>query len=254
MLSNHYRTIIIDDEGPARQRMQQILGDIPEVEIVGEATNGLEAVSLIDQLKPDLIFLDIQMPGLNGFEVLQKMSHFPAVIFCTAYDDYALEAFDTAAIDYLVKPVKEERVKRSIEKLRYLKEDWNKEQVLRLLSRYSSPEKRKSVTSIPVKIGDRMLLIRITDVSYFISEDKYVSIVMKDGKRYLIDHSLKFLEDKLPENFIRIHRSLMVNSSLIHEIDKHSGCRYVVRLDDVEKTKLVSGRNYDDKIKALLEL
>ncbi|MGQ7870687.1 LytR/AlgR family response regulator transcription factor [Sunxiuqinia sp. sy24] len=254
MLNNHYRTLIIDDESPARQRMQQILSEIPEIKLVGDATNGLEAVRLIEQLQPDLIFLDIQMPGLNGFEVLQKINYFPTVVFCTAYDDYALEAFETAAIDYLVKPVKEVRVRRSIEKLQSLQQDVKKEQVLKLLSNYSSPEKRKAVTSIPVKLGDRMLLVKLTDISYFISEDKYVSIVKKDGKKYLTDHSLKFLEEKLPDNFIRIHRSLLVNTTLIHEIDKHSGCRYVVRLDDLAKTKLVSGRNYGEKIKALLEL
>lgn len=254
MLNNHYRTLIIDDESPARQRMQQILREMPEIELVGEAANGLEAVRLIEDLQPDLIFLDIQMPGLNGFEVLQQISYFPTVVFCTAYDDYALEAFETAAIDYLVKPVKAERVRRSIEKLRSLQQEVKKEQVLQLLSSYSSPEKRKTVTSIPVKLGDRMLLIKLTDISYFISEDKYVSIVKKDGKKYLTDHSLKFLEEKLPDNFIRIHRSILVNATLIHEIDKHSGCRYVVRLDDLVKTKLVSGRNYGEKIKALLEL
>ncbi|WP_299583481.1 LytTR family DNA-binding domain-containing protein [uncultured Sunxiuqinia sp.] len=254
MLNNHYRTLIIDDESPARQRMQQILREVPEIDLVGEAANGLEAVRLIEDLQPDLIFLDIQMPGLNGFEVLQQISYFPTVVFCTAYDDYALEAFETAAIDYLVKPVKAERVRRSIEKLRSLQQEVKREQVLQLLSSYSSPEKRKRVTSIPVKLGDRMLLVKLTDISYFISEDKYVSIVKKDGKKYLTDHSLKFLEEKLPDNFIRIHRSILVNATLIHEIDKHSGCRYVVRLDDLVKTKLVSGRNYGEKIKALLEL
>ncbi|WP_430974219.1 LytR/AlgR family response regulator transcription factor [Sunxiuqinia rutila] len=254
MLNNYYRTLIIDDESPARQRMQQILREMPEIDLVGEAANGLEAVRLIEDLQPDLIFLDIQMPGLNGFEVLQQISYFPTVVFCTAYDDYALEAFETAAIDYLVKPVKAERVRRSIEKLRSLQQEVKREQVLQLLSSYSSPEKRKRVTSIPVKLGDRMLLVKLTDISYFISEDKYVSIVKKDGKKYLTDHSLKFLEEKLPDNFIRIHRSILVNATLIHEIDKHSGCRYVVRLDDLVKTKLVSGRNYGEKIKALLEL
>ena len=254
MLENHYKTLIIDDEAPARKRLEDVLSLFSLVEIIGSASDGIEAVEAINRLKPDLIFLDIQMPGLTGFDVLKKITHFPIVVFCTAYDDYALKAFDTDAVDYIVKPVKEDRVKRSIEKLQHLGGHSNKELVLELLEKYTQQLSPKIITSIPVKIGDRMLLIKLTDISYFISEEKYVFIVKKDGKRYLTDHPLKFFEEKLPDHFIRIHRSILVNSLLIHEINKHFGSRYIIHLDDAARSKLISGRNYCERIKSLVEL
>ena len=254
MLGNQYRTLIIDDEVPAKQRLMDVLSQISVVEVVGTASDGIAAVDAINRLKPDLIFLDIQMPGLTGFEVLKEIEHFPIVIFCTAYDDYALKAFDTDAVDYIVKPVKIDRIRRSIEKLRHLSGGANKELVLEMLEKYTRQLTPKKITSIPVKIGDRMLLIKLSDISYFISEEKYISIMKKDGKKFLTDHSLKFLEEKLSLNFIRIHRSVLVNSDLISEVCKYFGSRYIIHLDDQMRSRFVSGRNYHEKIRSLYEL
>src|SRR5659263_72955 len=116
--TSKYRTLIADDEQPARDRLKKLLAEhADKVELIGEANNGLECLEMIDNLKPDLLFLDIQMPGLNGFEVLQQTGYSPIVIFCTGYDEYALKAFETNNIDYIVKPVKADRIKKSIEKL-----------------------------------------------------------------------------------------------------------------------------------------
>ena len=163
-----YRTLIADDEQLARDRMKRLLAEHSDkIEVIGEAQNGIECREMIDRLKPDLVFLDIQMPGLNGFEVLQQSSHSPVVIFCTAYDEYALQAFETNSIDYIVKPVKAERVQKSIEKLDSLKSNRDKQEMLRLIDSYISQAPKKEITSMPVKVGDRMLFVRIDDIVYF---------------------------------------------------------------------------------------
>jgi len=253
--TSRYRTLIADDEQPARDRLKKLLAEYAgQIELIGEAQNGLECREMIDRLKPDLVFLDIQMPGLNGFEVLQQTSHSPVVIFCTAYDEFALQAFETNSIDYIVKPVKAERIQKSIEKLDSLKQNSDKQELLRIIGNYISQAPKKEITSIPVKLGDRMLFIRIEDVSYFSAEEKYVTIFTKDGKTYLCDFSLKSLEEKLGKSFLRIHRSLLVNVSRIREISKHfNGC-YIVKIDDVNQTKLQSGRGYSELVKGLMEI
>ena len=250
-----YRTLIADDEQPARDRLKNLLSEhTTKIEVIGEAQNGIECREMIDRLKPDLVFLDIQMPGLNGFEVLQQTSHSPVVIFCTAYDEFALKAFETNSIDYIVKPIKAERIAKSIEKLDSLKRNSDKQDLLRIIDNYISQTPKKEITTIPVKLGDRMLFVRIEDVSYFSAEEKYVTIHTKDGKIYLSDFALKSLEEKLGDKFLRIHRSLLVNVSRIKEIDKHFSSRFVVKMDDTSQTKLITGRNYCEQVKLLMEI
>jgi two-component system, LytTR family, response regulator len=253
--SSKYRTLIADDEQPARDRLKKLLSEHADtIELIGEAVNGLECREMIDRLKPDLVFLDIQMPGLNGFEVLQQTSHSSVVIFCTAYDEFALKAFETNSIDYIVKPVKAERIQKSIEKLDTLKRNSDKQDLLRIIDSYISQTPKKEITTIPVKLGDRMLFIRIEDVSYFSAEEKYVTIHAKDGKTYLSDFPLKSLEEKLADKFLRIHRSLLVNVCRIKEIDKHFSSRFVVKMDDISQTKLITGRNYCEQVRKLMEI
>jgi two-component system, LytTR family, response regulator len=253
--SSKYRTLIADDEQPARDRLKKLLAEhTDKIELIGEAVNGLECREMIDRLKPDLVFLDIQMPGLNGFEVLQQTNHLPVVIFCTAYDEFALQAFETNSIDYIVKPVKAERIQKSIEKLDSLKRHADKQDLLRIIERYVSQTPKKEITSIPVKLGDRMLFVKIEDVAYFSADEKYVTIHAKDGKTYLCDFPLKNLEEKLGESFLRIHRSLLVNVVRIKEINKYfNGC-FVIKIDDVGQTKLQSGRSYGEQVKKLMEI
>jgi len=253
--TSRYRTLIADDEQPARDRLKKLLAEyVSQIELIGEAQNGLECSEMIDRLKPDLVFLNIQMPGLNGFEVLQQTSHLPVVIFCTAFDEFALQAFETNSIDYIVKPIKAERIRKSIEKLDSLKQNSDKQELLRIIGNYINQTPKKEITSIPVKLGDRMLFLRIEDVSYFSAEEKYVKIFTKDGKSYLCDFSLKSLEEKLDKSFLRIHRSLLVNISRIREISKHfNGC-YIVKIDDVNQTKLQTGRGYSEQVKELMEI
>ncbi len=246
-----YKTLIVDDEVPARQRLTTILSEFEEIELVGEASNGIEALELIQQLKPDLLFLDIQMPGLDGFEVLKNTDHFPVVIFCTAYDDYALQAFETSAIDYIVKPVKPDRVQKSIEKIKNLKTEVEKEKIIEVIGQYMNQKKTQKLTNIPVKVGDRMLFVKLSDISYFHAEEKYVTIVDRVGKTYLTDHSLKYLEEKLSDSFIRVHRAFLINRNLIQEVGKHLGGKSFIRMDDSNSTKIITGRYYQENIKKI---
>jgi len=250
-----YRTLIADDEQPARDRLKKLLAEYPaRIEVIGEAKNGLECLEMIERLKPDLLFLDIQMPGLNGFEVLQQTSHSPVVIFCTAYDEYALKAFESNSIDYIVKPVKAERIQKAIEKLDSLKSNPDKQEMLRLIDSYISQVPKKEITSMPVKVGERMLFVRIDDIVYFSAEEKYVNIHTTDGKTYLSDLTLKILEDKLGDKFLRVHRALLVNISRIREIDKHYSSRFILKMDDSGQTKLMTGRNYCEQVKMMMEI
>lgn len=253
--TSRYRTLIADDEQPARHRLKKLLAEhADQVELIGEAENGIQCVEMIDRLKPDLVFLDIQMPGQNGFEVLQQTIHSPVVVFCTAYDEFALRAFETNSIDYIVKPVKAERIQKSIEKLDSLKRHSDKQELLRVIECYLGQAPKKEITSIPVKLGDRMLFVRIEDITYFSAEEKYVTIHTKEGKTYLCDFPLKSLEEKLDKDFLRIHRALLVNKKRISEIDKHFGSRFVIKMNDINQSKLMTGRNYCDKIRMLMEI
>jgi two-component system, LytTR family, response regulator len=250
-----YRTLIADDEQPARDRLRKLLCEYPDkIELVGEANNGIECLEMIDRLKPDLLFLDIQMPGLTGFEVLQQSIHSPIVIFCTAFDEFALKAFETNSIDYIVKPIKAERISMSIEKLDTLRQNSDKLDLLRIIDNYMSLTPVKEITALPVKLGDRMLLVRIEDIIYFSAEEKYVTIHSRDGKAYLSDLPLKNLEEKLARQFLRIRRSLLINRNHIKEIRKHFGSRFIIKMDDTNQIRLTSGRNYYGKIKTILEL
>lgn len=222
-MDRKYRTLIADDEQPARDRLKKLLAEHAEkIELVGEAQNGLECLEMIDRLKPDLVFLDIQMPGLNGFEVLQQTSHLPVVVFCTAYDEFALKAFETNSIDYIVKPVKAERIQKSIEKLDSLKRNSDKQELLRMIDNYLGQASKKEITSIPVKLGDRMLFVKIEDITYFSAEEKYVTIHTKEGKTYLCDFPLK--------------------------------SRYILKMNDINQSKLVTGRNYCEQVRLLMEI
>lgn len=249
-----YKTIIIDDEPLARTRLQTLIGEYPDkFEIIAEAENGEDAVEKINQLKPDFIFLDIEMPEMNGFEVLKRISYSPKIIFCTAYDEFALKAFDTNCIDYLVKPLTKERFAKTIGKLDQLGDIRSDINLTRLVEEFSQKNKTRETSSIPVKVGDRVVFVRLDEVSYFQSDEKYVTIVTKHAKSFILDSSLKKLEEKLPGYFMRVHKSFLINKNLLKEIRKHFNNRFVLIMDDYSQSKITSGRSYYQTIKSLLE-
>nr|WP_319572360.1 LytTR family transcriptional regulator DNA-binding domain-containing protein [uncultured Draconibacterium sp.] len=250
-----YKTIIVDDEPLARLRLQTLLGEYPEkFELVAEAENGDEAIEIINRLKPEFVFLDIQMPETNGFEVLKRLHYLPKVIFCTAYDEFALQAFDTNCIDYLVKPLTKERFAKTIEKIEQMNGSTPEINLDNLIAQFGREYKKNDATSIPVKVGDRVIFVRLDEVSYFQADEKYVSVVTKHSKSYTLDSSLKKLEEKLPDNFIRVHKSYLINKNLLKEVRKHFNNRFVLIIDDYSQSKITSGRSYYQEIKALFEM
>jgi len=250
-----YKTLIVDDEPLARLRLQKMILEHPEIfEIIGEAKNGEEAVTKIESDKPDLVFLDIQMPVLDGFEVLKKLSYSPKVIFCTAFDEYALQAFDAHCIDYLVKPLMKERFVKTVEKLKQFEGNNSSLNLKQLIDQFSIGNKKSEATTIPVKVGDRVIFIRLDEVSYFKADEKYVSLITKHAKEHILDSSLKRLETKIPSHFIRVHKSYIVNKNLLKEVRKHFNNRFILILDDYEQSRITSGRSYYSEIKELFEM
>lgn len=243
-----FQTIIIDDEELARLRLIRLLKSYTDIiEVVAEAVNGEDALKKVEELKPDLIFLDIEMPVYNGFEMLSRLEHSPRVIFTTAYDQYAIKAFEEDSIDYLLKPVEAERLELTIKKL----EKVNKQEevnlpLVSLLKQLNVKKDRKTIT---VKIGDRILLVKPEDITYIQAEDKYVFLCCLDGKRHLTDFTVTSMEEKLPDSFIRINRSTLINTDHISEIRKGFNGSLVFVMKDNESTKLSSSRRYGEVLR-----
>mgnify|MGYP001403975362 CR=1 FL=1 len=248
-------TIVVDDEQLARVRLQTLIRDYPETfELIGEAENGEEAIEKLNRLRPALVFLDIQMPEINGFDVLKALDYNPTVIFCTAYDEFALKAFETHCVDYLVKPLTKERFAKTVEKIDQLVGETGVASNLnKLIEQFNQEYRKHEATSIPVKVGDRVVFVRLDEVSYFQADEKYVTLVTKHTKSYILDGSLKKLEEKLPAYFIRVHKSYLLNRNLLKEVKKHFNNRFVLVMDDYSQTKILSGRSYYQAIRDLLD-
>jgi two-component system LytT family response regulator len=249
-MNQPFKAIVIDDEPAARRLMKNLLQEHDDVvDVIAEASTGKEAIEKIESLDPDLIFLDIQMPDLTGFEVIEQLKKKPNIIFTTAYEQYAIKAFETFSIDYLLKPIKEERLEQSIEKLKAfgrLNQSINVNGLQEIIKQFQSPKK---ATALPIKTGDRINLIRFENISYLEAQDKYVCVFTIDGQKFLTDQSLTILAEKLPPAFCRIHRSYIINKEKIREMHRHFSGRYLFIMDDKAATRLTSGRTYQDVFK-----
>lgn len=251
-------TILIDDEPLALSRLRRLLMKYPDTfKIISEAQNGVEGLVQINQLQPDLIFLDIEMPLLNGFEMLSKLSRMPMVVFSTAFDQYAVRAFEEKSVDYLLKPVEDDRLQKTIEKLRSRTDESREsgpnpytENLLRLLEEMKP---KKEIFSLSVKSGDRILLIQLTEITHFEAEEKYVFLNTLDGQKYLLNYTLTSLEEKLPDHFLRISRGGIVNSHHIKEIRKHFNGKFTIMMRDRKSSQLSSGSTYGDVIRHLTD-
>jgi two-component system LytT family response regulator len=245
-----FKAIVIDDEPAARRLMRNLLREYDDVvDVIAEASTGKEAIEKIESLDPDLIFLDIQMPDLTGFEVIEQLKKKPNIIFTTAYEQYAIKAFETFSIDYLLKPIKEERLEQSMEKLKEfgrLNQSINVNGLQEIIRQFQSPKK---ATALPIKTGDRINLIRFENISYLEAQDKYICVFTIDGQKFLTDQSLTILAEKLPPAFCRIHRSYIINKDKIREMHRHFSGRYLFIMDDKAATRLTSGRTYQDVFK-----
>ncbi len=219
------KVLVIDDEELARKRVLYLLRQVPDVEVLGECSNGKGAIAEIDQKRPDLIFLDINMKDMNGFEVLQKinLSPKPIVIFVTAYDNYALKAFDVDAFDFLLKPFKDERFFRTIEKVRKIsanEADQNFEKrIIELFNLYKTKsQKMEALDKLPIKQGNKTILLNPIDIMYITASGSYAEIFV-ENKKYVLRETLSNLCESLDSGkFIRIHRSSIVNLRHIKEI------------------------------------
>jgi two-component system LytT family response regulator len=246
------KTIIIDDEKLARSRLRRMLGKYDLVEIVGEARNGKEALALIGKTRPDVIFLDIRMPLLTGFEMLEKLDRSPYVIFTTAYDQYALQAFEENTVDYLLKPVSEEKLDRAITKVEKILDKgppaaFDLEFIMQSIQRKTDVMRRFSV-----KVGDRIYIIQDNEVVSFHAEDKYTFLNTAKDK-YIIQFSLKDLESRLDsDRFIRVHRSAIVNIEQIESMHRWFGGR--IRLIMANQTEITVSQNYMNRFRDMMHL
>ena len=235
--------LIVDDEPLAQQRMQKLLSDIDTVKKIRTANNGLQAIEACQQEKPDVILMDIRMPGMDGLEAAQhisKMDEPPAIIFTTAYDEYALEAFNANAVDYLLKPVRANDLKQSINKACSL----NSAQLNVVKSQH---EGRSNITA---KISGNIKLIPVKDIIYFQAELKYVTVKYLEGET-VIEDTLKELHKEFPESFVRIHRNAIVAKKFIQGIHRDSSGRSFIVLSD-DHYKLEISRRHLTEIKRLI--
>lgn len=250
-MNQPYKAIVVDDEPAARRLMKSLLQDYSSVvTVIGEAGTGMEAIQRTEELKPDLVFLDIQMPDLTGFEVIEKLSYKPNIIFTTAYEQYAIKAFETFSIDYLLKPIKEERLEQAIKKLKEfgrLNNAIDFSGLQEMIKQFQAPPK---ATALPIKTGDRITLLRFENIVYLEASDKYVFIYTIDGQKFLTDQSLTTLSEKLPSQFYRIQKSYIINKDRIKEMHRHFNGRYLFVMDDKGGSRLTSGRTYYEDIRA----
>lgn len=228
------KTLLIDDERLARKELRKLLEDFPQIEIIGECQNADEAKEMIENLTPNLIFLDIQMPGKSGFDLLESLEYVPKVIFITAYDEYAIKAFEVNAFDYLLKPVELHRLESSIDRV-------EKEIIETETTRQRSVHDRKVLSQhdqIFLKDGDRCWLVKLSDVRLFESEGNYVRVYFNQNKP-LVLKSLNSLEERLnPVEFFRVNRKFIVNLKCIDKIEPWFNGGLQVTLHSGEKVEV----------------
>jgi two-component system LytT family response regulator len=229
------KIVIIDDETPARELIKHYLKEVDDIEVIGECADGFSGLKTISALKPDLVFLDIQMPRLTGIELIEVLTEKPEIIFTTAYDQFAIRAFELNAVDYLMKPFMKRRfldaVNKAIAKIRSGR--GNKDQANQLLAK--KPEPASPVNRIVVRKGTSLNLIPVEQIRYVEAQDDYVMIYHAAGKA-LKQQTMKFYEDNLPKNnFVRIHRSYIVRVEEIKRIEPYGKDNHVAILQSGDK-------------------
>lgn len=243
-----FKTILIDDERLAREELKLLLKDYHEVDILDEAKNGEEGIEKIKQFKPDLIFLDINMPGMNGFEMIKHLEEIPRVIFITAYDEHALKAFEVNALDYILKPVDPERLREAIQKLTSGEEDF--------VSKQAISSRKDRVLNIKdrvfIKDGEKCWFIELSKVRMFESDGNYVKVYF-DNFRPLILRSLNSFEERLdPEFFFRANRKFIINLQWVSSIENWFNGGLQVELKEGEKVEI--SRRQAIRFKELMSL
>lgn len=235
------RAVIVDDERLARNELKSLLAEFPEIEIIAECDSAQSAIEAVDKLKPDVVFLDIHMPGKDGFGVLEELDYLPHVIFITAYDEYAIKAFDVNALDYLLKPVESDRLKSAIEKVK-----------TELDTPVEISDKLGLNNQVFVKDGDKCWFVNLSDVPMFESEGNYVRVYFEKNKP-LILKSLNNLANRLDENvFFRANRKFIINLNWIDSIENWFNGGLMVKLKNGEKIEI--SRRQASKLKEMKSL
>ena len=262
------KTLIVDDEALARRGLRYRLAGIDDIKLVGEARNGREALELIDDLSPDLVFLDIQMPGMDGFDVLRVLDEerMPAIVFVTAFDEYAVKAFEANALDYLLKPIEEERLAEALGRVRRFRDQKralkHRQSLLRLVGQITGEPvrdmedlRRKGVDrlrkteppKLAIRDGGSTTWIPQDEIDWIDAAGDYMCVHSK-GETYILRQTMKKLESELDPEFLqRIHRSTIVNVHRVREMHSHINGEYFLTLDNGHTVKL--SRSYKDKLK-----
>ena len=247
------RAFIVDDEPLAVRRLKRMLDETGRVEVSGSSSDPVDALAALAETAVDVLFLDIQMPGMTGFEMLGMMEPQPLVVFTTAYDQYALQAFAVNSIDYLLKPIEARHLARALDKIERLRAsasappDWKA-----LLAQLAGALPSAYAERIASRLGDRIHILELAKVTHFFAQDKLTYAAI-EGKNYVVDHTVSDLEQKLdPRRFFRIHRSTLLNLAWVKELDAWFGGRVLVRLKDARATELQVARERVPELKKRL--
>jgi two-component system LytT family response regulator len=254
------RAFVVDDEPLAVRRLKRMLDETGRVEVAGSSTDPVDALAALAETKVDVLFLDIQMPGMTGFEMLHMMDPQPLVVFTTAFDQYALKAFEVNSIDYLLKPIEERHLARALDKIERWRAsaapppDWKT-----LLAQLAGALKQPGASLAPEyperiasRLGDRTHILDLAKVTHFFAQEK-LTFAATEGKNHVVDHTVSDLEQKLdPHYFFRIHRSTLLNLAWVKELDAWFGGRVLVRLKDAKGTELQVARERVQELKKRL--
>jgi len=241
-MNNKIRTLLIEDEEPARNLLRAFLESFDEIDIIGECADGFSGLKAINENYPDLIFLDIQMPKLTGFEMLELLDTLPEVVFTTAYDRFALQAFELNAVDYLMKPFAKQRLRQAVDKVveRFKSKKSGVPDVRKLVE--SVHDKTQSIDRIVVKSGSKIHIIPIETIEHLEAQDDYVMIYCTEG-RFMKKETLSYLERNLNDGrFIRIHRSHIVNINQIHRMEQYGKESYLLILKNGNRVNVSKSR------------
>ena len=240
------RVLVVDDEPLARQRLLRLLGNLEHYTAIGEAENGEEALHKIAETHPDIVLLDIRMPEVDGLQIAERINQLdtpPAIVFCTAYDDYAIAAFQVNAVGYILKPVRQEALQNALDKSARL----NKTQ----LNALEQNKQTEDAQYLVAKTYKGTELIELTHIYYFMADQKYVTVYHQGGET-IIDDTLKDLERTYANYFLRVHRNALVNQNRIHALNRNAQGHYELKLDGVS-TPLSVSRRHAQELKQWLQ-
>ena len=241
---NKLRAIIVEDEKPARELVKAFLKNHENIELIGECDNGFDGVKAINEMKPDIVFLDIQMPKLTGFEMIELLDEVPEVVFTTAFDQYALKAFELSAVDYLMKPFSKQRFSEAIDKV-YQRINLKKDKPKIKEFATQLKEEAEEIERIFVKTGSKIDVVPVPEIVRIESEDDYVEIFTPKGK-FLKKETMNYLEKVMPKDtFVRVHRSSIININQIQKIEKYGKDSSMVILKDGSRVNVSKSRIKD---------